>query len=122
MNHHPLGAALLGVAAGMACAAHNYESPIGPRYAGAVAATGRAAPRGAPQALRVVTFNVRAAGFLWPTEHNPDTHLLFNWDHIFLKEFAPEDSAHTGVVRDTLGASDHHPVWAVGLLAAAATK
>lgn len=276
MNHHLSAAALLGVVAGIACAAHNYESPLGPRYAGAVAPTGRAKPPGAPQAVRVVTFNIRfarnidraiallesspalstadiialqemdapgtqriaealamsyvyyparfrrssdrdfgnailsrwpivadeklvlphrarvgrtgriataatiligdvavraysvhlgtpteigpgsrrdqvqailadalayprvvvggdmnsrgvgkefrAAGFLWPTEHNPDTHLLFNWDHIFLKGFAPEDSVHAGVVRDTLGASDHHPVWAVALLAAVATK
>jgi len=51
----------------------------------------------------------RAAGFLWPTEHNPRTHLVFNWDHVFLKGFAHTDGA--GVVSDTLGASDHRPVW-----------
>jgi endonuclease/exonuclease/phosphatase family metal-dependent hydrolase len=58
----------------------------------------------------------RAAGFLWPTERNPTTHLVFNWDHIFLKGLAPRDSAGAGVVRDTLGASDHHPVWTVAAL------
>jgi endonuclease/exonuclease/phosphatase family metal-dependent hydrolase len=58
----------------------------------------------------------RAAGFVWPTEHNPRTHLVFNWDHIFFKGLAPADSGGTGVVRDPLGASDHRPVWAVAVL------
>lgn len=57
-----------------------------------------------------------ACGFLWPTEDDPDTHLVFNWDHIFLKGLAPRDSAGTGVVDDDLGASDHRPVWGVALL------
>jgi endonuclease/exonuclease/phosphatase family metal-dependent hydrolase len=60
----------------------------------------------------------RAAGYLWPTEHDPRTHLLFNWDHIFFRGVAAQDSAPAGVVRDTLGASDHRPVWAVGVLRA----
>jgi endonuclease/exonuclease/phosphatase family metal-dependent hydrolase len=55
----------------------------------------------------------RAAGFLWPTEHNPRTHLIFNWDHIFFKGLGPADGMTSGVVRDTVGASDHRPVWAV---------
>jgi endonuclease/exonuclease/phosphatase family metal-dependent hydrolase len=54
-----------------------------------------------------------AAGFLWATEHNPTTHLAFNWDHIFFKGFGLADSVTSGVVRDTGGASDHRPVWAV---------
>lgn len=59
-----------------------------------------------------------AAGFRWPTEHNPLTHAFFNWDHILLKGFtpAPPDTRGAGVVRDTLRASDHDPVWAVALL------
>ena len=61
-----------------------------------------------------------AGGFLWPTEHNPFTTALFNWDHVFLKGFtAPRvtpDQRFTGVVRDTLGTSDHDPVWAVAQL------
>jgi len=61
-----------------------------------------------------------AGGFLWPTEHNRFTTALFNWDHVFLKGFtalegAP-DQRWTGVVRDTLGTSDHDPVWAVAQL------
>ena len=56
-----------------------------------------------------------ADGFLWPTEHNGFTTAFFNWDHVFLKGFA-SPSANvkvTGIVRDTLGTSDHDPVWAV---------
>jgi endonuclease/exonuclease/phosphatase family metal-dependent hydrolase len=60
----------------------------------------------------------RAAGFLWPTEHDPATHLFFNWDHIFLRGLATAASAPAGVVRDTLGASDHWPAWAVAVLPA----
>lgn len=59
-----------------------------------------------------------ANGFLWPTEHNHFTTAFFNWDHVFLKGFnapAPELRL-TGVVRDTLGTSDHDPVWAVAQL------
>jgi endonuclease/exonuclease/phosphatase (EEP) superfamily protein YafD len=60
----------------------------------------------------------RAGGFLWPTERNGFTTAVFNWDHIFLKGFTPPATPRTGagVVRDTLGTSDHDPVWAVALL------
>ena len=60
----------------------------------------------------------RAGGFLWPTEHNGFTTAVFNWDHIFLKGFAPPapDRPFRGIVRDTLGTSDHDPVWAVAQL------
>ena len=63
-----------------------------------------------------------AGGYQWPTEHNRFTTTLFNWDHIFLKGFtAPVPGSGgpkiTGVVRDTLGTSDHDPVWAVAELA-----
>jgi endonuclease/exonuclease/phosphatase family protein len=60
----------------------------------------------------------RAGGFLWPTEHNGFTTAVFNWDHIFLKGFAapPADRPFRGIVRDTLGTSDHDPVWAVAQL------
>jgi len=59
----------------------------------------------------------RAGGFLWPTEHNGFTTVVFNWDHIFLKGFAvPPDRPARGIVRDTLGTSDHDPVWAVAQL------
>ena len=62
-----------------------------------------------------------ASGFLWPTEHNGFTTAIFNWDHVFLKGFtvpAPTASVPKlhGIVRDTLGTSDHDPVWAVAQL------
>jgi len=59
-----------------------------------------------------------ANGFLWPTEHNGFTTAIFNWDHVFLKGFAAPagDQKFTGIVRDTLGTSDHDPVWAVAQL------
>ena len=59
-----------------------------------------------------------ANGFFWPTEHNHFTTAIFNWDHVFLKGFnaPPLDRKFTGVVRDTLGTSDHDPVWAVAQL------
>lgn len=55
-------------------------------------------------------------GFAWPTEHNGFTTVIWNWDHIFLKGFAPPVARAAGVVRDTLGTSDHDPVWAVARL------
>ena len=60
----------------------------------------------------------RAGGFLWPTEHNGFTTAVFNWDHIFFKGFVALDPARksAGIVRDTLGTSDHDPVWAVAQL------
>jgi len=59
-----------------------------------------------------------ANGFRWPTEHNGFTTAFFNWDHVFLKGFAAPapESSYTGIVRDTLGTSDHDPVWAVAQL------
>lgn len=52
-------------------------------------------------------------GYLWPTEHNPNTDRFWNWDHIFLRGLEPRDTLATGVVRHNLDASDHRPVWAV---------
>ncbi|HEV2672310.1 MAG TPA: endonuclease/exonuclease/phosphatase family protein [Gemmatimonadales bacterium] len=59
-----------------------------------------------------------ADGYQWPTEHNGFTRAVFNWDHVFLKGFAPAPGKvkSTGIVRDTLHASDHDPVWAVANL------
>jgi len=60
-----------------------------------------------------------AGGYQWPTEHNGFTSTFFNWDHIFLKGFRPPPPGGakvTGIVRDTLGTSDHDPVWAVARL------
>jgi endonuclease/exonuclease/phosphatase family metal-dependent hydrolase len=58
----------------------------------------------------------REMGYAWPTEHGPDTSRLGRWDHIFLKGLMSPDSSATGTVLDVRGASDHRPVWAVGLL------
>lgn len=55
----------------------------------------------------------RAAGFLWPTEHESFTTAIFKWDHIFLKGFGVPLQLGTGVARDTLEMSDHFPVWAI---------
>jgi len=55
----------------------------------------------------------RAAGYAWPTEHNPRTEHWWNWDHVFLRGVALRDAASTGVVRHNRHASDHHPVWAL---------
>lgn len=57
-------------------------------------------------------------GFVWPTEHNGFTTAVFNWDHVFLKGFAipAPDQKSAGIVRDTLGTSDHDPVWAMAQL------
>lgn len=60
-----------------------------------------------------------AGGYQWPTEHNGFTSMFFNWDHVFLKGFttpALGSAKVTGIVRDTLGTSDHDPVWAVAQL------
>jgi endonuclease/exonuclease/phosphatase family metal-dependent hydrolase len=87
----------------------------------AVLADAAAYPRvviGGDMNSRGIGRTFRAAGFLWPTERNPRTHFLGNWDHIFLKGLTPGDSLGTGVARDTIGASDHRPVWAVALLSA----
>lgn len=54
----------------------------------------------------------RAAGYVWPTEHNPRTKHFWNWDHVFLKGLELRDTTSTGVVRDNRDASDHRPVWA----------
>jgi len=60
-----------------------------------------------------------AGGYQWPTEHNGFTSAVFNCDQVFLKGFdkpVPGSVKATGIVRDTLGTSDHDPVWAVAQL------
>lgn len=58
----------------------------------------------------------REAGYAWPTERGPRTMRLGRVDHLFLRGLASPDTAAAGTVVDTRGASDHRPVWAVGLL------
>ncbi len=56
---------------------------------------------------------LRAHGYRWPTERQPATNLVFNWDHIFLSGLELAGTASTGVVLDNRGTSDHRPVWAL---------
>jgi endonuclease/exonuclease/phosphatase family metal-dependent hydrolase len=58
----------------------------------------------------------REMGYEWPTESGPPTIRLWRYDHIFLKGLALPDTAAAGAVLDVRGASDHRPVWAVGVL------
>jgi endonuclease/exonuclease/phosphatase family metal-dependent hydrolase len=55
-------------------------------------------------------------GFLWPTQRGPSTSLLGRLDHIFLRGLGSPDTAAAGTVADVGSASDHLPVWAVGIL------
>ena len=58
----------------------------------------------------------RANGYAWPTEHGPETTRLGRLDHIFLKGLTLPASGAAGTVLEVRGASDHLPVWAVGIL------
>ena len=50
-------------------------------------------------------------GFTWPTRDLPATNAFWTFDHILVKGLPGVRTASAGVVRDTLGASDHRPVW-----------
>ena len=50
-------------------------------------------------------------GFTWPTRDLPATNAFWTFDHILVKGLPGFRTASAGVVRDTLGASDHRPVW-----------
>ena len=58
----------------------------------------------------------RELGYLWPTEEGPRTHFWGRFDHIFLKGLASPGRLGAGTVLDVHDASDHRPVWAVGIL------
>jgi endonuclease/exonuclease/phosphatase family metal-dependent hydrolase len=53
------------------------------------------------------------AGFTWPTHDEERTAKNGKLDHIFLKGLHLLDPSSVGIVKDTRGASDHRPVWAV---------
>lgn len=55
--------------------------------------------------------SLQAAGYAWPTAHNPRTLAFGNWDHVFLKGLAPANRRPSGVVADSRTASDHRAVW-----------
>jgi endonuclease/exonuclease/phosphatase family metal-dependent hydrolase len=58
----------------------------------------------------------RDQGYAWPTQHGPATSEIGRLDHILLKGFGTPDSAGAGTVLDVHSASDHLPVWAIGIL------
>jgi endonuclease/exonuclease/phosphatase family metal-dependent hydrolase len=58
----------------------------------------------------------RDQGYAWPTQHGPATTDVGRLDHILLKGVGSPDSAGAGTVLQVRGASDHLPVWAVGIL------
>ena len=60
-------------------------------------------------------------GYLWLTELIGPTISWFAWDHIFVRGLARSRPPSVGLVRDVRGASDHHPVWAVTVIAGDAT-
>lgn len=55
-------------------------------------------------------------GYHWPTRKGPRTSPLGRWDHILLKGIESPDSAATGTVMNVRNASDHRPVWTLGIL------
>jgi endonuclease/exonuclease/phosphatase family metal-dependent hydrolase len=50
-------------------------------------------------------------GFSWPTRNQPPTHLVWSFDHVFLRGLHLAGGSATGVVDNVRGASDHKPVW-----------
>lgn len=56
-----------------------------------------------------------ARGYAWPTRDGPRTVFFGRWDHIVFKGLDPVEGA-AGTVEDNRGASDHKPVWAVGVV------
>lgn len=60
----------------------------------------------------------RDAGYNWPTERGPRTSRAGRIDHIFVRGLAV-DTAATGTVLETRGASDHRPIWATARMAGA---
>ena len=58
----------------------------------------------------------RELGYAWPTERGPHTVIVGRFDHIFFKGMSSPDSDASGTITNVRRASDHRPVWAVGLL------
>jgi endonuclease/exonuclease/phosphatase family metal-dependent hydrolase len=55
-------------------------------------------------------------GFTWPTREGPWTAPVGRLDHIVFRGLVPPATAASGTVEDNRGASDHRPVWAVGVI------
>lgn len=58
----------------------------------------------------------KEAGYSWPTERGPRTTLIGRWDHLLFRGIEMPAERASGTVLDVRKASDHKPVWAVGLL------
>jgi endonuclease/exonuclease/phosphatase family metal-dependent hydrolase len=58
----------------------------------------------------------RGKGYTWPTRRGPATTDIGRLDHILFKGLSSPDSAAAGTVLQVHGASDHLPVWAIGML------
>jgi endonuclease/exonuclease/phosphatase family metal-dependent hydrolase len=56
------------------------------------------------------------SGYAWPTRYGPRTTRFGRWDHILLKGFKGPSGNASGTVVRSGGVSDHHPVWASGIL------
>lgn len=52
-------------------------------------------------------------GYRWLTRYLDPTISIFTWDHIFVRGLMPAGRDWAGVLRETHGASDHRPAWAV---------
>ncbi len=50
-------------------------------------------------------------GYAWPTRRIGPTNAIWAMDHVLLKGLSLHDAGAFGSVRDSLGASDHKPVW-----------
>jgi endonuclease/exonuclease/phosphatase family metal-dependent hydrolase len=59
----------------------------------------------------VVATAFQAAGFAWATRGLGHTISHFSWDHVFARGLKLRDFASAGVVTQSRGVSDHHPVW-----------
>lgn len=58
----------------------------------------------------------RLRGYAWPTREGPRTVFFGRWDHIFFKGLEPVEGVSSGTVDAVRGASDHKPIWAIGVL------
>jgi len=50
-------------------------------------------------------------GYDWPTKRLPPTNAFWTFDHFLTRGLPASWSISAGVAADTLGASDHRPVW-----------
>lgn len=56
------------------------------------------------------------SGFAWPSREGPRTTWGGRFDHILFKGLRLSGPDAAGTVEDVRGASDHRPVWAVGVI------